>query len=343
MTLLPIPHFLPVFFYKAAGALIFLLLLRFLLNQLESSETFQEASILALRHCGPIPQHVAFIMDGNRRWARKAKLPAHEGHPEGGQTLLRSLQWCLHAGVKVVTVYAFSIENFKRSCIEVDQIMSLAETTFHDFSDRLSIIHQHRVRVRVLGDLSLLSPRLRQIMAEVMQRTMTYTDGLVLNICFAYTARHDIATAIADILNIAKERSLPLDQLTQHAIQQCLSTGYAKGANLHCSSPHPQLLVRTSGETRLSDFLLWEAAHSVLSFFPVLWPDLSSWNFVSILLDYQAHVRTMPPPVEGSVMSDRFILYDDERCSNSVFDALAELRRRYFERIESYCSEKQPS
>lgn len=260
-------------------------------------------------------------MDGNRRWAKRLSLPGYKGHPQGGDKLIQTLQWCLDAGVRTVTVYAFSIENFKRSQKEVDEIMSLAESKFFELSDRSKIIHQRRVRVRVLGDLSMLPTSLRTIMANVVADTASYVNGPVLNVCFAYTARHDIATAVADLVNQVQQRNLQPHHITQDTIEACLSTSFVKGG----SDPCPQLLVRTSGETRLSDFLLWESAHSVLSFYPVLWPDLSAWNFVHILLRYQCIARGRNRKVQKTAFDDR------------VTTAFSNIAHQYFDKILQYC------
>lgn len=263
-------------------------------------------ALRALRHGGPIPKHVAFIMDGNRRWARRLGLPASQGHPKGGEKLIESLQWCLEAGVETVTVFAFSIENFKRSQSEVSEIMSLAERTFDRFMNQQHVLHKRRVRVRFLGDMSFISPSLRQMMARLMVESVQYTDGPTLNICFAYAARHDMASAITDVANctIQQEQQnqsqtgteLKADDINADFIAAFLASGIAKGAGDSKSlrpqhSFYPDLLVRTSGETRLSDFLLWESSQCILSFYPAMWPELSVWDFVKIVLQYQRNVR----------------------------------------------------
>lgn len=263
-------------------------------------------ALRALRHGGPIPKHVAFIMDGNRRWARRLGLPASQGHPKGGEKLIESLQWCLEAGVETVTVFAFSIENFKRSQSEVSEIMSLAERTFDRFMNQQHILHKRRVRVRFLGDMSFISPSLRRMMARLMVESVQYTDGPTLNICFAYAARHDMASAITDVVNctVPQEQQsqsqtgtkLNAEDINADFIAAFLASGTAKGAgDLKSLRPqhsfYPDLLVRTSGETRLSDFLLWESSQCILSFYPAMWPELSVWDFVKIVLKYQRNVR----------------------------------------------------
>ena len=266
-------------------------------------------------------------MDGNRRWAKQRALNSYEGHPHGGDKLIQSLQWCLEAGIRTVTVYAFSIENFKRSQMEVDHIMKLAEQKFFILADREALLHTHHVRVRILGDLSRIPPSLRRIMARVVADTASYVDGPVLNVCFAYTARHDIATAVADLVNQVRESNLLPSDVTEEAIQACLSTGPVKGADEAC----PQLMVRTSGETRLSDFLLWETANAILSFYPVLWPDLSAWDFVNILMEYQCLARYR--------LSDETNYTFNRRVS----EKLSEIGHKHFQRIQEYAKDSTAS
>lgn len=326
-----------VFFAIVAGVVA---LTATLFTRFRNSTTIQTLALHALRRNGPIPSHIAFIMDGNRRWARRGGLDPHQGHPEGGEKLIESLQWCLEAGVRYVTVYAFSIENFKRPTREVNEIINLSLRKFHDFTKQRSIIHEKRVRVRVLGDLTLIRPDLRATMATVMEETACYTGGPTLNICFAYTARHDMATAVRDLVRLVRAGDLRAEQITESAVSACLSTGYAKGA--HPQAPYPELLIRTSGETRLSDFLLWETEDTVMSFYPVLWPDLTTWDFVNLLLAYQAQCtgRTKGrlrrgldyESCERALRTSR----DHDTTEESALDVLSKSRDRYFEEIRRY-------
>lgn len=257
----------------------------------------------SLRHTGgPLPKHVAFIMDGNRRWARRLNLPPSKGHPQGGEKLIESLQWCLEAGIHTVTVYAFSVENFKRSREEIEEIMSLAQSTFYRFQSSNHILHQHKVRIRFWGDWNFFSPELRAIMTKLVTDSSIYTNGPVVNICFGYASRYDIANSVKEVISLSDE--IDVNDIDHRLIKACLSSGVAKGCfvghdfisnNIHDDDDHkglyPDLLIRTSGETRLSDFLLWESSHCMLSFYPALWPDFSVWDFVKILLQYQKNVR----------------------------------------------------
>lgn len=271
-----------------SGLLVFLILLFFLLYYICSHLPLSKLALRSLRQTASIPSHVAFIMDGNRRWAQRSNLAPHQGHPAGGEKLLEALQWCLDAGITTVTVYAFSVENFKRNTTEVNAILALAERKFADFKSNTAIIHQRRVRVRVMGDLSLIPSTLRSAMARVMKDTAQYTDGPVLNICFAYAARRDMAMAIKDVAKLAVEEGVPAEEIDEAAVAACLTSGLAKGG---VEGNPPELLIRTSGETRLSDFLLWESADAILCFYPVLWPDLNAWDFVRILFQYQSQLR----------------------------------------------------
>ncbi|KAI0565000.1 Alkyl transferase [Gracilaria domingensis] len=261
-------------------------------------------------------------MDGNRRWAQKCKMPSHKGHAMGRKTLAEVLQWCLKAGVETVTVYAWSLENFKRPDVEVTEIMRLAIDAAKEFKHKKHFIHKNRVQVRFLGDLKRVPVRLQHDMMQLMRDTMQYSGGLVLNICFSYTSRHDIASSIADVSRVVRRRGLSADAISDEAVGACLSTGWAKGAD---SCTYPQLLVRTSGETRLSDFLLYESCQSVLSFYAVLWPELCAWDFVKIVLDYQDVVGRRPARRCGcaAIGTERSGLHEEMRAS------LLEMRSEY--------------
>lgn len=260
-----------------------------LIRWVARTKWFIRSVLRALRIGGPLPKHVACIMDGNRRWARSAKLQVHQGHAQGGEKLIEVLEWCLEADVKVVTVYAFSIENFKRTKEEVDAIMQLCERKFRDFLQNSDVVHKNRVRVRVLGDLTRISPSLRHLMNKVMASTMEYTEGPCLNICFSYACRYDIASSVAKVVRMCDAGEIQYEDINERMLSANLITGFANGASEN--SPYPEMLIRTSGETRLSDFLLWEGCFSVLTFCDSLWPDLTVWDFVKALLAFQAKER----------------------------------------------------
>ncbi|PNJ20542.1 dehydrodolichyl diphosphate synthase complex subunit DHDDS isoform X4 [Chlorocebus sabaeus] len=209
---------------------------------------------------GPMPKHIAFIMDGNRRYAKKCQVERQEGHSQGFNKLAETLRWCLNLGILEVTVYAFSIENFKRSKSEVDGLMDLARQKFSRLMEEQEKLQKHGVCIRVLGDLHLLPLDLQELIAQAVQATKNYNN--------------DISESLLD---------------------KCLYTN---------RSPHPDILIRTSGEVRLSDFLLWQTSHSCLVFQPVLWPEYTFWNLFEAILQFQ---------MNHSVLQKARDMYAEER------------------------------
>ncbi|KAJ3167992.1 hypothetical protein HDU88_001939 [Geranomyces variabilis] len=237
----------------------------------------QSAAIDVLR-AGPIPRHVGFIMDGNRRYARKAGVQTGVGHAMGSKKLEETLEWCLRLGVKVVTVYAFSIENFKRPSAEVDVLMDLASRKLEEFSNNSAFITKHSIRIKVLGDVSLLPLHVRTAAARA-ERSTRHHAGAVLNIACPYTSRHEMATAVALAARGVREARLDVEDVDEELLDRLMMTG---------GDPQLDVLVRTSGEKRLSDFLLWQVSKSCrVHFLDVLWPDFTFWDMLPVLLAYQ--------------------------------------------------------
>ncbi|NP_001079475.1 uncharacterized protein LOC379162 isoform X1 [Xenopus laevis] len=226
---------------------------------------------------GPIPKHVAFIMDGNRRYAKKCHVERQEGHSQGFEKLAETLRWCLNLGICEVTVYAFSIENFKRSAEEVEGLLELARQKFTRLLEEKDKLEKHGVRIRVLGDLTLLPLDIQKLIAQAVLETRAYSKCF-LNVCFAYTSRHEITNAIREAAWGVQEGLLDPRDVTESLLDQCLYTA---------KSPEPDLLIRTSGEVRLSDFLLWQTSYSCLVFQSVLWPEYTFWNLCEAILRYQ--------------------------------------------------------
>ncbi|XP_028837377.1 dehydrodolichyl diphosphate synthase complex subunit DHDDS isoform X2 [Denticeps clupeoides] len=197
---------------------------------------------------GPMPKHVAFIMDGNRRYARKRHVERQEGHSQGFEKLAETLRWCLNLDIHEVTVYAFSIENFKRSKEEVDGLMELAKQKFVRLLEEKENLEKHGVCIRVLGDMSLLPLDLQEIIAQAVVATRAH-NKCFLNVCFAYTSRHEIANAVKEMAWGVQQGLIKSSDVSDELLSQCL---YSR------NSPNPDLLIRTSGEVRLSDFLLWQ-------------------------------------------------------------------------------------
>lgn len=189
------------------------------------------------------------------------------------------------------------------------------------------------MRVRVLGDLTLIPSDLRAIMAKIMKETAAYTDGPVLNICFAYAARRDMALAVQRVAQMVKQEGVQVEDIDETVVGACLTSGFARGS---INGEATQLLVRTSGETRLSDFLLWEAEDAVLCFYPVLWPDLSAWDFVRILLEYERQREGRNEWRRRRGVDEKGFKTGSE-VSAAMRTALEEERKRYFKEIEDYC------
>lgn len=241
--------------------------------------------------CGAIPKHVAFIMDGNRRFANKCGVQKIEGHSKGFDKLTETLQWCLSLGINEVTVYAFSIENFRRSQEEVDQLMSLAREKFQRLLQEKDKLNEHGIGIRVIGNISLLPIDLQRLVAEAMEATKSNTRA-ILNIGFSYTSREEMTHAVGEVAWGVHKDLLKIDDIDEDLIQKCLYTRH---------SPQPDLLIRTSGEVRLSDFLLWQTSCSTLYFTPVLWPEFTIWDLCKAILHYQKNLPLLMEIEEKSV------------------------------------------
>ncbi|KYN20316.1 PREDICTED: dehydrodolichyl diphosphate synthase complex subunit DHDDS-like [Trachymyrmex cornetzi] len=226
---------------------------------------------------GEIPKHVAVIMDGNRRYANRQDLRKEEGHSKGLDKMNEMLNWCSFLGIVEVTVYAFSIENFKRSKEEVDNLMDLARQMFKSFLEDKKKLKDDGKCIRVIGNWSLIPEDLCKLMAEVMIITRE-NNRIFINFAIAYTSRDEITHAIRDTVQGVKDNDILPEDINEALITDCLYT---------YKSPNPDLLIRTSGETRLSDFLMWQISHTCIYFAEVLWPELSPWNFASAIFYYQ--------------------------------------------------------
>ena len=221
-------------------------------------------------------------MDGNRRYARQAHLATAQGHECGFAKLKQTLEWCEVVGVRTVTVYAFSVENFNRPRKEVSALMDLARDKFVQLLAKGDVVEQYNARVRVLGDLERLPEDVAQLAKKLMRESDREAPSLTLNICFSYSSEQEMADAAAvEAQGVASGRLEP-DDVTADVFAKCLYTGDGS-AEVH----EPDLLVRTSGEMRLSDFLLWQTSRTHFEFVDVLWPEFSCWDFLLVLLRYQ--------------------------------------------------------
>jgi tritrans,polycis-undecaprenyl-diphosphate synthase [geranylgeranyl-diphosphate specific] len=229
---------------------------------------------------GPIPQHVGIIMDGNRRFAQRLGLDPAAGHVLGRHKLEQVLDWCLDLGIRHLTVYAFSTENFKRAAEEVDLLMDLFEENFRRMADD-ERVHRHRIRVQVLGRVDLLPERVQAAARHAEERTRGY-DRYFFQVAVAYGGREELLTAFRTIARKIKENGTTPDDITEEMVSAHL---YTNGL------PDPDLILRTSGEERVSNFLLWQAAYSELYFADVYWPALTKKEFLKALRSYQLRQR----------------------------------------------------
>lgn len=257
----------------------------FLLTSTSSEEHQEQESHSDSEDCELhfVPRHIAFIMDGNRRWAQHQGLVKRsEGHKFGYDKLHESLHWCAQLGIKTVTVYAFSIENFKRPKEEVDTLMNLARDKFLQMLAEDDIVKKHNMRVRVIGNFELLPHFVQDAAVQAIQQSQD-NDGVVFNICMPYTSTEEIVAALNRVSRGVNEGHLHSDDINSDLIDRCLLSRH---------SPPPELIIRTSGETRLSDFLLWQGGSStMLSFLDVMWPDFSEWDFFKVLWRYQRKLK----------------------------------------------------
>jgi len=229
-----------------------------------------------------MPQHVAVILDGNRRWANERSLPYLNGHLYGAKIAEDFLEWCLDLGIRTITVYVFSTENFQRPREEVERILQL----IGDEARRLrndERLHQNKVRVKTIGRIDLLPERLRQMLRDVERETENY-DEHYLNIAIAYGGRAEIVDAARKIVEDVAKQKVSLNQIDEELFSNYLYTS-------HLPNPYPDLIVRTSGEERLSGFLLWQSAYSELCFLDVYWPDFRKIDLLRAVRTYQQRKR----------------------------------------------------
>ena len=225
-----------------------------------------------------MPKHIAIIMDGNRRWAKsKGKLVSF-GHKEGAKTLENIVRYANKIGLEYITVYAFSTENWKRAEDEVKALMMLLQNYLDEYSKRADT---ENIRVKVLGDISALSDGMQKSINKCMERTKNNT-GVTFNIALNYGGRDEILKAIKQIAKEVKEDKLKIEEITEEKVSNSL---YTKG------EPDPDLLIRTSGELRLSNFLPWQLVYSEFLFIDKNWPDFNEEDLDNAIIEYQKRTR----------------------------------------------------
>ena len=232
-----------------------------------------------------VPRHIGFIMDGNRRFARSLGLATvSDGHRRGAEKLWEVLSWCYDAGVQVVTVWCFSLDNFQRDTAEVQALLELFEDRTKEISEHREV-HSKRVRVRFIGELRLLPESLQEAIRTAEAATAGY-DEYVLNVAMAYGGREEITEAIRRYLRDRVEAGDSIERIVDEL------DGAALGRSLYTSGlPEPDLILRTSGEVRLSGFLLWQSAYSEYYFTDTHWPAFRRIDFLRALRSYHDRHR----------------------------------------------------
>ncbi len=231
-----------------------------------------------IRVNGAIPRHVAIIMDGNGRWARERMLPRPLGHRGGMKSVREVVEGALEAGVEVLSLFAFSQENWQRPPVEISALMSLLEEYIQREADELE---GQGVRVRVLGEIDRLAPAARAAVERVTSQT-AHNTTLTLNLFISYGSRAEMVRAARRIAEEVRAGTLSPEQVDETAFAERLYTS---------DCPDPDLLIRTSGEQRISNFLLWQLAYTEILISPVLWPDFGRTNLYEAILDFQNRDR----------------------------------------------------
>ncbi|XP_030936838.1 dehydrodolichyl diphosphate synthase 6-like [Quercus lobata] len=264
----------------------------------ENFVTFLRKCTFRVLSVGPIPEHIAYIMDGNRRYAKKQNMIEGTGHRVGFLALMSMLKYCYEMGVRYVTIYAFSIDNFKRCPEEVQSLMDLMQEKIEGLMEEESIVNRYGVRVHFLGDLKLLSEPVRLAAERAMVVTANNSKA-VLSICVAYNSTNEIVHAVEkaceekweeiSLLNASGSGYglIGLECIEKHERENLIKLIDIEKHMYVSVAPDPDILIRTSGETRLSNFLLWQSAYCYLYSTPVLWPEIGFRHLLWAILNFQ--------------------------------------------------------
>jgi len=225
-----------------------------------------------------LPAHVAIIMDGNGRWAKKHLLSRIKGHEKGVETVRSIVRTCRETGISILTLYAFSTENWQRPKIEVAALMTLLKKFLESEQREMK---ENNIRLNAIGQIERLPQAVRKTLHQVISLTRN-NDGMLLNLALSYGGRAEIVMMVQDLARQVKDAKISPEAITAEHIAACLYTG---------GMPDPDLLIRTSGESRISNFLLWQIAYTEIFVTPTLWPDFGKDEFIRILKDYQYRER----------------------------------------------------
>ncbi len=227
---------------------------------------------------GKLPVHIAIIMDGNGRWAQKKGLPRVMGHKAGMEALKKTVKSCSNLGIKILTVYAFSTENWNRPQDEVNYLMDLLVEYMRR---EVNALHKNKVKIKLLGEVDMLPDQTRTEIEEAIELTKN-NEGLQFNIALNYGGRAEILRACRNLIKDLEAGNLDMDSADEKVFSNYLYTS---------NDPDPDLIIRTSGEQRISNFLLWQGAYSELLFVDRLWPDFDEAVLHSAILEYQNRNR----------------------------------------------------
>lgn len=247
---------------------------------LKKIDEFRNYKLIEQIKKNPIPKHVAIIMDGNRRFARELGLSMEKGHEYGKEKIKEILEWCFELKIKNLTLYAFSIENFERGKNEVSALMSLCKDEL-EIALKNSRIHNNKIKINIIGNLDSLPKKIKQSAIYIMKETKNY-NNYILNIALAYGGREELIHAIKNIAKDVKNNNLKINEITTSKVSSYL---YTTGI------PDPDLILRTSGEERISNFLLWQLAYSELYFSDVYWPAFRKRDFLKAIRTFQQRKR----------------------------------------------------
>lgn len=225
-----------------------------------------------------LPKHIAIIMDGNRRWAKNKGLPISLGHKEGAKTLEKIVRYANKIGIKYITVYAFSTENWKRTEEEVSALMNLFQSYLDDYSKRAD---SENIKVKIIGSKQGLSEKMKKSIEKCMERTKQNT-GITFNIALNYGGRDEIVNAVKSIAEKIEQKEISINEITEQTISDNL---YTK------NQPDPDILIRTSGELRLSNFLPWQLVYTEFIFVEKNWPDFNEEDLDNAIKIYQKRNR----------------------------------------------------
>jgi len=261
-------------------------------NLSKSQSISDEKLQLELKNSGDIPVHIAIIMDGNGRWARKRGLPRVAGHKRGVDTVREITEACAEIGVKYLTLYTFSTENWKRPKEEVSTLMRLLLRSIRDRCDELM---ENKIRLTTIGDVSSLPTEVQKELHDAIERTKN-NKRMTLNLALSYSGRWELLEAVKKIAEQTKEGKLKTDEITEQVISEHLTTK---------DYPDPDLLIRTSGEFRVSNFLLWQIAYTEFFISNVYWPDFKRKHLYEAIKNFQTRERRFGRLSEQLIKNDK--------------------------------------